>query len=119
MSSVRNTELKFLQGSRILLYGCAGHWLVSVRQSLPLLGMGRLKHFPFVLMWQYIVLAACRISSAEQAAEEFTSVFNFMVLQHSGRGVERREGHYVFGVSAEAHCVVHNLVRRNMTCFAF
>ena len=59
---------------------------LCLSDSLPLLGMSRSKHFPFVLMWQFIVLAACRISSAGLAAEEFTSVFYFIVLQNSGQG---------------------------------
>jgi len=50
-------------------------------------------------MSQFIVLAACSISSAGLAAEEFTSVFNFIVLQDLGQaGAERREGHSVFRV---------------------
>lgn len=52
------------------------------------------------------------------AAEEFTSVFNFMLLQNSG-WAERRGRHSVFRGSAEAQCIVHDLVRRNMTCSAF
>lgn len=48
---------------------------LCLSDRFPLLGMACLKHFPLVLMWQFIVLAACRIFSAGLAAEEFTSVF--------------------------------------------
>lgn len=56
---------------------------------------------PAVLTWQVPVLV-WRISNSGRAAEEFTSLINFIVL----RTVGEREGEdTVFRVSAEAPCI--------------